>query len=614
MKLFLFSVYKVKIRMAVYSSSVGKPFQKLSPQSVGLCPEHKSREVNSLCETCEKMMCAECIDQQHLEIGHTVKTIQDFKESLMESLKPVEDYHTTLAEALKELAKRSNDINHQQKAIEKEINIIFSHVIDSINSRKLIIMEELNDIVEKKQNKLSYQRKRILTLQEKLNDCVKFSRESVKIPNNQDIFRAKRDTNDITGQFLPPLLLEPSEEAKIKFFSRFCEVENVIEQFGHVYSYDVSPENCNVSGLGLEVGTVGKKSSFLLQAIDSRKNLCNEMVRSLESELVSDITDNTIQCSVERRAESLQNFYEISYVPLVKGRHQLHIRVEDEHIKGSPFSVAVNMPSVESIKAPISMVGNLKSPSAVALNSKGRIIICEEKEPCISLYYLSGDRYNSFDIEGTDGIPRGLVTTMDKQECIFVLDAGTNCILKYSQGGRLLAALNIHENNSSQINSLAISPKSSSLYVTDQQKHCIHVISCNDFAISGCIGKRGSGKGEFRCPSGVSCDNMGNIYVADTGNHRIQVFNLNGQFLRKFGKEGKMKGQLKVPTGIVVDDNYVYIGECGLHPRVSVFTCDGQFVHCFGDDGVLCQPRGLTVDSSGVVYVCDSGNNSLYLF
>ena len=362
--------------------------------------------------------------------------------------------------------------------------------------------------------------------------------------------------SNLTSQFLPQSSLVPSEEAKIKFSGRLDEIEDlIIKNFGQVYSFDVCPEKCSSNGLGSTFGTAGEKSSFIVKAATSRGDLCKEEIHSIECEVVSEITDSTIFGNIIKRTENLISLYEISYVPLVKGRHQLHVKIEGEHIKGSPFTVSVNS-SFESIEAPIMTIQDLKCPLAVALTGEGKIV-----------------------------------------------------------DGQLLATLNLQDDETLQLNfpiGLAIDPKSSNLYVADFKKHRIYTIN-SDFTISGYFGEKGSGKGQLWYPSSVACDNIGNIYVADKGNHRIQVFSPDGQFLKKFGKEGNRKGQLKSPSGICVANSYVYVAEQDNH-RISVFTRNGQILHCFGDEELLLQPQGLAVDQSEVVYVCDSEKNCLQLF
>ena len=75
------------------------------------------------------------------------------------------------------------------------------------------------------------------------------------------------------------------------------------------------------------------------------------------------------------------------------------------------------------------------------------------------------------------------------------------------------------------------------------------------------------------------------MYVSDANNHRIQVFNPEGQFLRQFGNGGKGDGALYFLTGIsIASDDTVYVAEGDNH-RISVFTCEGKFLASFGSRG-----------------------------
>jgi len=66
-------------------------------------------------------------------------------------------------------------------------------------------------------------------------------------------------------------------------------------------------------------------------------------------------------------------------------------------------------------------------------------------------------------------------------------------------------------------------------------------------------------------------DSSGNVYVADTGNHRIQKFNASGEFLAKWGSEGTGDGQFDCPYGVAVDSNgNVYVADMG-NDRIQKF-------------------------------------------
>ena len=106
--------------------------------------------------------------------------------------------------------------------------------------------------------------------------------------------------------------------------------------------------------------------------------------------------------------------------------------------------------------------------------------------------------------------------------------------------------------------------------------------------------------------------------MADTGNHRIQVFSDVGTFLRKWGGEGSGEGELNGPSGLAIDSTrFVYVADAGNH-RVQKFDSNGAFIGTWGTegtgDGQFSSPQGVLLDESGFVYVVDTGNNRIQKF
>ena len=132
------------------------------------------------------------------------------------------------------------------------------------------------------------------------------------------------------------------------------------------------------------------------------------------------------------------------------------------------------------------------------------------------------------------------------------------------------------------------------------------------------FGKRGLGNGMFQHPHGVAVNDRDKIVIADALNHRVQVFDSNGTFLRSFGHKGENAGEFKNPTGIAINkDRNILVSEYYNH-RVQIFSWEGRHLGSFGGKGSLDSqlsfPWGLSLDSNGNVIVADRGNKLIKIF
>ena len=121
------------------------------------------------------------------------------------------------------------------------------------------------------------------------------------------------------------------------------------------------------------------------------------------------------------------------------------------------------------------------------------------------------------------------------------------------------------------------------------------------------FGEAGDKKGELNCPMGLALYRNESIYIADTGNHRIQIFSTAGEFLSEFGKE-----QQSFPYSIALYDKWVFVGDLGF-PWTAVFKfqiTNNKFI-CQSARDVLNFPFGIAVDTDGEVLVADCYNNRI---
>ncbi|XP_050691986.1 RING finger protein nhl-1-like [Eriocheir sinensis] len=190
---------------------------------------------------------------------------------------------------------------------------------------------------------------------------------------------------------------------------------------------------------------------------------------------------------------------------------------------------------------------------------------------------------------------------------------------QYLQKQRLL--LKIGSRGSEQGNftwprGIAVGPDNS-IVVADSSNHRVQVFDQHGKFVKE-FGSYGSAEGEFDCLAGVAVNRIGQFIIADRYNHRIQVFDPSGNFLRSFGSQGSGDGRFSYPWGVTTDAlGFIYVCDKENH-RVQVFQSDGSFVGKFGSigskPGQLEHPHYIAVSSTNRVIVSDSNNHRIQIF
>jgi DNA-binding beta-propeller fold protein YncE len=169
---------------------------------------------------------------------------------------------------------------------------------------------------------------------------------------------------------------------------------------------------------------------------------------------------------------------------------------------------------------------------------------------------------------------------------------------------------------------LDFSPSEDKLYAIDRDNGRVQVFDKNGTYLYE-WGSEGEGQGQFKVPYGVDVDSDGNVWIADRGNHRVQEFDSEGRFLLKVGSEGNVDlepgselGKFDNPRHVAVDDElkYFYVADSKNH-RIQKFDINGTFVTSFGSlgsgAGQFNLPTTIVIDSNGDLYVSERGNERI---
>ena len=305
--------------------------------------------------------------------------------------------------------------------------------------------------------------------------------------------------------------------------------------------------------------------------------------------------------------------YKIHCNPSTSGTHTVKVQVYSVQLEDTSLAIPIN-PILRNI-TPVRTIPNIKSPWGVAVSDDGYIIVDGHNDANISILDSEGYMLTSYNMPlGIFVVMRGIAVAPDN----FIIVADNHGIHKMNMNGEDIKSVGRKGSGPEEFRKpagLAISPVTGLIYVADRGNHRVQVLN-HDLTFSRTFGSRGSGDGEFNCPNDVAIDSQWFVYVTDRDNNRIQKFTPEGSFKGYFGD----RGCLHKPACIAIDTagtGLVYVSSKEYN-CVSVFTSEGAFVCSFGKNGKNIDefngPRELAFDKEGFLYICDHVNNRLVIY
>lgn len=199
---------------------------------------------------------------------------------------------------------------------------------------------------------------------------------------------------------------------------------------------------------------------------------------------------------------------------------------------------------------------------------------------------------------------------------ILFTDSRLNDVFRLSADRKKLDIFNDTQ-HLQQPTGIAYSAVNDEVWVVETGAHRITVFNAKGERVKT-IGSRGDEKGQFNFPTAICIDKNGDAYVIDALNFRVQIFDRNGTFISMFGEAGDATGSFARPKGIATDSyGNIYITDALFHV-VQIFDRAGNFLYSFGKQGRekedFWMPSGIYIDSKNYIYIADSYNSRVQIF
>ena len=577
------------------------------------CNDH-NKSLKVYCETCQQLICRDCtISQRHQNHKYKLVTecYPDHHQQIEVDLTIVKWKVANVNTAVTNLVTREKEVTKQGEDVKKQINTHSQLIMDLVQQSQRQLVQQVDTVVQQKIQLLTKQREEAETVLKQLKGCEEFVEQSLKVGSQQQILREKQNMVQVmttVNQDVNPVVFQPIEEANITFTSDHTLVDKY-EGIGELKSKPFGK-----SVLVKNACYVDKKSTITLNLQTQDGSPLSVPLSLISCELSSADDSRLISCDIN---ETQSGNYDISFTSRTGGKHQLTIRLGGVNIPDSPFTLHI-IPFLEMRGKPVNIISGLNNPWGVAITKNEEIVVAENGAHCITILNKEGKKVKAFGTQGTkEGqftCPRGVAICQDG----YILVTDNHRLQKLTFEGDCVKSVGSSKtgNGPLQFNTpigITVHPITGQIFIADTYNHRIQVLN-NDLAYSHSFGKRRSSPKQFNDPWDVTFDNEGYLYVADNDNHCIKKFTSTGQHISTFSSYGSNPGKITNPTSIIIDNNLLYVNEGGIH-RISIFDTNGCFIHCFGKRGSgrreFDRPHGITVDSLGNLYVSDSLNNRL---
>ena len=556
------------------------------------CPEH-DEQMKIFCFDCDRLVCRDCVLYDHREhkSDFLKKCASDSRKTLRESLAPLRKVRANIADAEKAIVAEKKAVIAQNNAVCASIQQCFDKLKALLDQRKAELVRHANKLAQGKEDVLTAQAKDLQIAQTEIQSLVEFVERNIENTSDQDLMsiRTQLQTKMKDGEkHHRKTSLKPATTSDV--ICALPSLDAIPRDMGAVFTEKIAsvirvdpPKVCSVD----------EPTHFSLKVPQSIGCSVQVQLKSLVDP--SCIVDATVTTTGN------DDTYVITYTPLVRGRHDLIVKVNAVNITGSPFQVFVNI-HPKQLGKPVHIIDGFNTPWGIAINNKHQLVVTE----CggggkISIIECRGKKVKELKCDSIQD-PRGVATGSDGS--LYVTDREAGTLSKLSEAGKVV-------NQTTQCLSCPLFAKiiNDKIYVSNWAKNEIQIfdMECN---LKGSIDTSG-----YPWTKDIAEYN-GLLYVSSYVKKSIDVYQCypGGKYVRHVNIK-----ECKEMRGLCFDKNgYLYVTyyESGSQ-GVYVYDCNGEYITSFGlnKSGMLQSPAGIVIDDDGFVYICDHiEDGKVYIF
>ena len=532
-------------------------------------PGHEKKKIKLFCKICKVAICNACALTDH--DGHGKILLEQAANERKLRVKSAIETHRKRAQTkrnkITKLDESLIEVQEQAARVKRNVQEYADSIHAAIEAKKLEIFDDVERRTKASLQEIGKQKEDFEEQATRHESKIEHSETLLKRSTSAQLIKP----NELLDKILKEENYQEDSDRDDGFFREFYFVKNhklfdlvSVEQIGSLKETQTRAQQSRADGKGISEAIVGLEAQLVVTASNKKCQQCYYNNDCVTLEVRNRQGEN---CATEVQVQDNKDgTYKIKYFAKETGTCSASVKVNGEHIRGSPFEVQVKPRQFR----PVLSFGEqiLKHPWGIAVNEQDEIAVSDTGNHKIHLFKSDGTHIKSFSGKraqhGEFDWPCGTVYHGDN---IIVAEQGNNRVQVLSgQGGYL----------------------------------------CH-------FGGKGSPDHQLNHPTGLSIDSDGNIIVADRLNKLIKIFSADGQFLHKLGT----KGSFTEPYHCIQHDNYLIVSDRDDH-SIKLFDRKGNFLYKFGKkgkaDGEFNEPHCMFMNKAGHLMVCDSENHRIQVF